>query len=208
MLFLVFIYIRKQKHKQEKRAEVYKTETRIAKKIHDEVANNVVNIMNKVQYTEEAKEDLLDDLEKVYLLTRDISHQNKGIETGEKYVESLKNLLTNFNSNTTTIILKNVNGIELEKLSEIKQIEIYRVLQELMVNMQKHSKATLVALSFEKKKNSFSIQYSDNGVGVVLNTLEIKNSLSNVETRIKSINGMITFTTALNKGFKVFMTFK
>ena len=45
--------------------EVYKTEERIAKKIHDEVANNMVNIMNKVQYTENPKEALLDDLEKV-----------------------------------------------------------------------------------------------------------------------------------------------
>ena len=81
---------------------MYQTETRIAKKIHDEVTNNVVNIMKKVQYTEEAKQDLLDDLEKVYLLTRNISHQNNTIETGEKYVESLKSLLTNFNSKTTT----------------------------------------------------------------------------------------------------------
>ncbi|MFB9273023.1 tetratricopeptide repeat protein, partial [Lutibacter litoralis] len=71
---LGFLYYRKQKHRQEKRAEVYKTETRIAKKLHDEVANNMVNIMNKVQYTEDPKEQLLDDLEKVYLLTRDISH--------------------------------------------------------------------------------------------------------------------------------------
>jgi len=82
---LFFIYYRKQKHSLEKRAEVYHTEKRIAKKIHDEVANNMVNIMNKVQYTENPKEALLDDLEKVYLLTRDISHQNNSIETGAHF---------------------------------------------------------------------------------------------------------------------------
>jgi len=205
---LGFGFYRKQKYNLEKREEVYKTETRIAKKIHDEVANNVVNIMNKLQYTAAPKEKLLDDLESVYLLTRNISHQNNAIETGENYVASLNSLLTNFNSNTTTIILKNMNGIGLENLSEIKQIEIYRVLQELMVNMQKHSSAKLVALSFDKKGNNFSINYSDNGVGVDLNSLEIKNGLSNVETRIKSINGMITFTSSLSKGFKAFISFK
>jgi len=82
------------------------------------------------------------------------------------------------------------------------------VLQELMVNMQKHSSAKLVALSFDKKGNNFSINYSDNGVGVDLNSLEIKNGLLNVETRIKSINGSITFTSSLNKGFKAFISFK
>jgi len=81
---LGFGFYRKQKYNLEKREEVYKTETRIAKKIHDEVANNVVNIMNKLQYTAAPKEKLLDDLESVYLLTRNISHQNNAIETGEK----------------------------------------------------------------------------------------------------------------------------
>ena len=208
MLLMVFGYFRIQKHQQEKRAEVYKTETRIAKKIHDEVANNMVNIMNRVQYVDEPKEKLLDDLEKVYLLTRNISHQNKTIETGEKYTASLKSLLTNFNSKTTTILLKNIQNVGLEQLSETKQIEIYRILQELLVNMQKHSEAKLVALTFEKERGHLSINYSDNGVGVDLKSLQLKNGLSNVETRIKSIHGNITFTSSLNKGFKASMSFK
>lgn len=208
LLFLGFMYYRKQQYKQQKRAEVYETETRIAKKIHDEVANNVVNIMNRVQYIDEPKENLLDDLEKVYLLTRNISHQNKAIETGDYYTASLKSMLTNFNSTTTTIILKNIQNVGLENLSETKQIEIYRVLQELLVNMQKHSNAKLVALSFEKKLGKLSIHYSDNGVGVDLNALKIKNGLVNMETRINSINGSITFTSNLNKGFKAIISFK
>ncbi len=205
---LVFLYYRKQKYLQEKRTEVYKTETRIAKKIHDEVANNLVNIMNKVQYTEEPKELLLDDLEKVYLLTRDISHQNNTVETGEEFENSLKNLLTSFNTNTTIVILKDIHKVALNLLNEDKQIEIYRVLQELMVNMQKHSKATLVAIAFKKNMNEYIINYSDNGKGVDLTGLKLRNGLKNVETRIKSIQGIINFESSLNKGFKVFISFK
>ncbi|WP_298369421.1 tetratricopeptide repeat-containing sensor histidine kinase [uncultured Lutibacter sp.] len=206
--FTGFGFYRKQKHKLEKREEVYKTETKIAKKIHDEVANNVVNIMNKIQYTNEPKEILLDDLQKVYLLTRDISHQNNIIETGKGFVNSLKNLLTNFNTNSTKIILKNINKVGLESLSETFQIEVYRVLQELMINMQKHSKAKFVALSFEKEKNTINIKYSDNGVGVDLNNLKNKNGLINVETRINSIGGFVTFESSYNNGFKASIKFK
>lgn len=203
-----FGYYRRKKYKQEKRAEVYKTETRIAKKIHDEVANNVVNIMNKVQYTNETKENLLDDLEKVYMLTRNISHQNSTIETGDRFESSLKTLLTSFNTGTRTVILKDIHKVELKLLASDKQIEIYRILQELMVNMQKHSKANLVALSFKYINYQYSINYSDNGVGLAINKISLKNGLKNVETRIKSINGVITFETSVNNGFKVFISFK
>jgi hypothetical protein len=164
--------------------------------------------MNKVQYTEEPKELLLDDLEKVYLLTRDISHQNNTIETGGKFVDSLKALLTTFNTNTTTIILKNISDVKLELLSKDKQIEIYRILQELMVNMQKHSNATLVVISFKNSGSQYFINYSDNGKGVNETGVKIKSGLKNVETRIKSINGSINFETSLNKGFKAFISFK
>ncbi|SNR37098.1 hypothetical protein SAMN04488111_0960 [Lutibacter flavus] len=206
--FVGFGYYRRQKHQQEKKEEVYKTETRIAKKIHDEVANNVVNIMNKVQYTSEPKEVLLDDLEKVYLLTRNISHQNSTIETGARFEDSLKALLASFNTTTTTVIIKDIYSVDLKSLAKEKQIELYRVLQELMVNMQKHSKAKLVAISFKKERNNYVINYSDNGIGVVLKELKLKNGLINVESRIKSINGLITFDTSLNNGFKAFISFK
>ncbi|MHB1106671.1 MAG: tetratricopeptide repeat-containing sensor histidine kinase [Lutibacter sp.] len=208
LVLLIFMYNRKQKHKLEKRAEVYKTEKRIAKKIHDEVANNVVNIMNKVQYTENPKNELLDDLEKVYLLTRNISHENNAIETGEKFEYFLKTMLTSFNTTKTTIILKDIHKVALAEIAKEKQIELYRILQELMVNMRKHSEASLVAITFQNIKNNYSINYSDNGIGLNLEELTFQNGLNNVETRIKSLNGTVTFETALNNGFKAFISFK
>ncbi|MDO9136671.1 MAG: ATP-binding protein, partial [Lutibacter sp.] len=84
----------------------------------------------------------------------------------------------------------------------------YRILQELMVNMRKHSEASLVAITFQNIKNQFTINYSDNGIGLNLAALTFKNGLANVETRIKSINGTVTFDTALNNGFKAFISFK
>ena len=205
---LVFGYYKKQKHQQEKRTEVYKTETRIAKKIHDEVANNVVNIMNKVQYTEEPKEQLLNDLEKVYLLTRNISHENNTVQTGEKFEYFLKTMLTSFNSDKTTIIVKDIHKVEMALILKDKQIEVYRILQELMVNMSKHSKASLVAVTFKNDKNHLLINYSDNGIGLNMESFTFKNGLNNVETRIKFINGNITFETTLNNGFKAFIDLK
>jgi len=203
-----FGYYRRKKLEQEKRAEVYKTETRIAKKIHDEVANDVVNIMNKIQYTEQEPDRILDDLEKVYMLTRDISHENNEIATGENFEFQLKSMLANFNSTGIKIIIKDIHKVEFSLTTKEKQIEIYRILQELMVNMHKHSKATLVVISFKMDKKMCVINYSDNGIGIDTETLILKNGLQNVENRIKAINGTITFESSLQKGFKAFLSFK
>jgi len=77
-----------------------------------------------------------------------------------------------------------------------------------MVNMQKHSEASLVAISFKNTKNQYLINYSDNGVGVKLETISLKSGIKNVETRIESLNGTINFESYLNNGFKVFISFK
>lgn len=205
---LIFGYYRKQKHKQEKLQEVYKTETRIAKKIHDEVANDVYNIMNKIQYTTDDATKILDDLDKVYLQTRNISHENNTIETGINFEKFLKNMLSGFNNEHCKIFIKNLQEAKLHLIEKHKQITIYRVLQELMVNMKKHSEANLAVISFSDDKNYCAIKYSDNGIGINEEELTLRNGLKNVENRIKAIDGTVTFETALNKGFKVSIFFK
>jgi len=205
---LIFGYYRKQKHKQEKLQEVYKTEIRIAKKIHDEVANDVYNIMNKIQYTNENTTQILDDLDKVYLQTRNISHENNTIETGTNFEKFLKNMLSGFNNEHCKIFIKNLQEAKLHLIEKHKQITIYRVLQELIVNMRKHSEATIVVISFSDNKNYCTIKYSDNGIGTSEEALTLRNGLINVENRIKAIDGTVTFETTLNKGFKVSIFFK
>lgn len=206
LLFLGFYY--KKKHKLEKREEVYKTETRIAKKIHDEVANDVVNIMNKIQYTDGPNDKVLDDLERVYMLTRNISRENNEVETGVNFENNLKSMLASFNSNETRVLIKNIHKVELAAMSSEIQIEVFRILQEFLVNMQKHSQATLAVVSFENKKKTYFINYSDNGVGVDLSKINHFGGLHNVETRIDAINGTINFESYINKGFKASLSFK
>ncbi len=84
-------------------------------------------------------------------------------------------------------------------MSIIKRETIYKVLQELLINMTKHSQATLAVIAFIDSSNETVITYTDNGVGCTL----IKNTgLQNVENRIKAIDGTVIFEPVINKGFK------
>ncbi|MGL4584595.1 MAG: sensor histidine kinase, partial [Flavobacterium sp.] len=87
-------------------------------------------------------------------------------------------------------------------LDENQKITIYRVIQELLVNMAKHSMATIVVFKFSEDKKNIKIFYSDNGVGIIHKELKAINGLSNVENRITNIGGTFIFDSANQLGVK------
>ena len=92
-------------------------------------------------------------------------------------------------------------------VATFKKITVYRVLQELLVNMKKHSSSSVVILSFKENDNQLEINYTDNGFGVTEEQLLSKNGLKNVENRIIAIKGNSTFDTTFESGFKVNIRF-
>ena len=199
ILALGLLYFFRAKHKKEKLKEVYTTETRISKKVHDEVANDVYQIMTKLQSNDNINEDVLDDLEQIYLKTRDISKENSTIHVNQDFEILLTDLLANYSSNQVNVITKDIVKVDWKKVSDVKKTALYRVLQELMTNMKKHSQANIVVVVFSQKNKKVTINYNDNGIGT---TLKKHNGLQNVENRIQSVGGTITFTSTINKGFK------
>ena len=84
---------------------------------------------------------------------------------------------------------------------------VYRSIQELLVNMKKHSDASLVAITFKELDNFIIINYTDNGKGADKNKMVLKNGLHNIENRIYSIKGGIEIHSNLGEGFKVQIKF-
>ncbi|HQE33636.1 MAG TPA: ATP-binding protein [Flavobacterium alvei] len=208
ILSTIFLYyFLKAINKKEKIQTSYETETRIAKKLHDELANDVFQTIAFAETQDLAsaqnKETLLNNLDTIYTRTRNISKENSAIETGENFVPNLKEMMARFNTSEINILINGLDDFDWTLLENTKKITIYRVLQELLVNMKKHSKCSLVAISLKKEENFLHINYSDNGLGASLNEINFKNGLQNVENRILAQNGTITFDTKSNKGFKV-----
>jgi len=207
LVILIFILIRyyKNKNKAIEFKTSYNTETRIAKKIHDELANDVFHVIafaeSQPLSTESTKENLLQKLDDIYGRVRGISRENNKIETGTDFIKSLKDMLSTYNTSERNIMVTNLESIHWESIDEIKKITISRVLQELMVNMKKHSEANLVVIKFESDPKSIVINYTDNGKGCEKN-LMIKNGLQNMETRIQAVKGTIDFDTEPGKGFR------
>ena len=193
------------KTKRERIQASYSTETRISKKLHDELANDVFYAMTFADTQDlqnpAKKETLLNNLDLIYTRTRNISKENSPIDTGENYEYLLKQMLNSYKTSTTEVIIKNGQPIDWSVTTIEKKIAIQRILQEFMVNMKKYSQASFVVIGFDLVQNTIKINYSDNGVGFA-EELILKNGLQNVENRIHAVNGIVTFETEPNKGFK------
>ncbi len=202
-VFILVIILILSRIKHIKQGEVFKTESRISKKVHDEVANEVYQVMVKMQVSKDTGEEVLDDLEHIYNKSRDISKEFQVLDTTISFDETITDLLSSYQSDTVKIIRRDATSMDWSKVSSLKKNSIYRVLQELMTNMKKHSGASLVAVTLSQNKKKVVIHYSDNGVGT---RLKKQNGLQNAENRIFTLKGSITFETQPNKGFKATIT--
>ncbi|RBN50183.1 tetratricopeptide repeat-containing sensor histidine kinase [Flavobacterium psychrolimnae] len=216
VLLLVFLSVfiinfLKTKSKREKIRISYNTETRISKKLHDELANDLYQIMTFAETqdlsTENNKEILLNDLDSIYSRTRNISRENSSIDIGPNFVPNLKEMMSNYSNDAVNILVNGLDVVQNTALETNKKITIYRTLQELLVNMKKHSQCSLVVITFKNIDKKIQIEYTDNGIGVSKEEINLKNGLLNVETRVKAVDGTLTFDNALQKGFKVNITF-
>ena len=211
IILILSYFIFRYRYKKGKQQEMYRTEQRIAKKVHDELANDIFNVMafaeSKELNKEADKEYLLKNLDRLYGKSRDISRDNAPIETGATFPDTLHALLSNFGTDKVNVLIKGLRTIAWKQLDEYKKIACYRVLQELMTNMKKHSQATLVLLEFRQEQDTIRISYTDNGVGLVKDASIRLSGLRNAENRIVANKGNFTFETRVNKGFHCTFSF-
>lgn len=207
-IFLFFYY--KQRNRIEKAHERHRTEQTLSKKVHDEVGNDLFYLMTQIQsspheFLEQNGLKLLDGLNDIYGKARDISKHYTAVHTGPNYNDELLSLLNSFGSDHIKLIINKTEAHFWEAIDANKKEALYRVLQELLTNMKKHSDANFVAITFSKDSQNVHVKYVDNGIGVDLNSLTHKNGLHNVESRMAALKGSITFESAPNQGFKAFI---
>ena len=195
----LLLYSTNQRNKRKRLKEVYLTESRMSKRIHDELANEVYNLMSKFEAKGDA--ETVHTLDLIYRKTRDISREISQIDTGENFDKALISNLSS-NAGDAKLILRGENAVDWGKVSEEKKIVIYRVLQELLVNMKKHSDASFVAIAFNLTGNHLYINYSDNGKGMVQEETRYGNGFMNIQYRLNKVNGEISYDTEPGKGFK------
>ncbi|MBB2151357.1 tetratricopeptide repeat protein [Pedobacter sp. LMG 31462] len=206
--FIAFLWYKKRKQKIESAAQnaIQASRLKTSKKVHDVVANGLYRVMTEIENRDDIdKEHILDKIEDLYEKSRDISYDKPAI-TDQNFHQKISALLMSFATESTKVLIAGNTPELWDKVNTTVRYEVEHILQELMVNMGKHSQASSVVVKFEKKEDRINIYYTDNGIGISEGT-SLKNGLTNTGNRIDAIRGEITFDSKLEKGLKIQLSF-
>lgn len=97
---------------------------------------------------------------------------------------------------------KNVKEIE---LTDERKTTLFRLMQELFINIIRHSKATEVELDIKKDGTDLFIYLHDNGIGISKSTLNSPKSfgLMAIKERIRALKGTINYLLNEGEGTKI-----
>ncbi len=95
------------------------------------------------------------------------------------------------------------------KLDKELSLSLFRISQELLTNVIKHSNATAVKYCLEKNSNNLIMSVSDDGIGIDKKKLEHKNSfgLIGIRERVRLYNGELVIESEKGKGTTVQLQF-
>ena len=175
-----------------------KEKVRIGRELHDGIAQEVVAIKLAMQQ-QKADPKLIDELTRISLDIRNISH--------ELMPQTLKEFGLKFAFEDICQKILGPSGIlyELnthipdERLPHKIEITLYRVFQELVHNIIKHSQATEVLIQLRKMNNHILLVVEDNGKGLSKEKSD-GIGINNLKSRVQLLDGNLQYESEENEG--------
>lgn len=194
---------------------------RIAREIHDGPAQSLANIVLRTEIAERmlvnedyalVKTELMDlkgqvrsgleEMRKIIFNLRPMALDDLGL------IPTLRKLVQDFEDKSKIHTIFEVSGKEL-RLSSSMEAAVYRLLQEALSNVLKHSEATRVWISVTFQQNQLQIVMKDNGKGFnasPTNSAEENNmryGLIGMYERVELIEGTINIQSGVGKGTEI-----
>lgn len=121
-------------------------------------------------------------------------------------IDSIQELTANINSSKQLKVNFQYFGME-ERLTSDFEIMLYRIVQELLNNIIKHSDATEAIIQFVKEGSRLNITVEDNGKGFSSKKDTKGIGLSTVKERVQYLNGVLSIDSETYVGTTVMMEF-
>lgn len=184
---------------------------RIAKDLHDGVGGALAGIKLKMLRLEETLDKkkelhgLIQNVENVYDEIRTISHNLTPPTLKQSvFTDAVKLLVEDLeNSSHLKIKLDLISKEKINLLHENIQVEIYRILQELLKNVLLHAKASEVVVDVIKSENELTLLVEDNGKGYTFNSKSVGIGLQNIKSRVERLSGTLSVDSMIGRGTAV-----
>src|SRR5690606_6114675 len=175
----------------------------IASELHDNIGQDLLLIKNSLKLQADKTASLVDKtIEDVRAISRNLHPAEL-----EKFgvTKAITNLVTTVNELTEIYFTEEIDNID-NSFSAEKGIQLYRIIQECINNILKHSKATAAKISIINNPDTVLITIQDNGEGLKseIDFYKPKSIGSKLLTeRVKYLKGKIVFDTQVQKGTKI-----
>lgn len=187
---------------------------RIAKDLHDGIVQSLTGLSLRFQkgfsmikdVSEEQKsryEESKTILDESIAELRNISHQMMPRVLSEMgLVPALEDMLGKSLGNTDIKYEFEHHKVEGERFAENIEVSLYRICQELVNNIIKHSEAKVVSVQLLKTKTHLVLVVEDNGKGFEFDAANNQNGigLMNITSRAKAINGEVNYQPSPEQG--------
>ncbi len=193
----------------------------VARELHDEIGQNITAIQIQAMLAERTSQEPNTQIiaEAINTLSMRIHRATKQLLTqlrpqilDELGLENaLRQLANEMKFAERNIDFKINIGIAADKLDDITSVTLYRIVQELLNNVTKHSQATEVQLSLVPGA-TFTLELRDNGCGLPENWRTKGQGLKGIEERASALGGQLIIesnnagnksTANTNKGTRV-----
>jgi signal transduction histidine kinase len=168
---------------------------RVAKDLHDRLGSTLIGVKMQLEMVTSSNETKLNKarnfLDQAIGETREIAHN---MISGVLLTLGLKSALVELKENVENFSALNIYlkldnfSIRLEKSVEI---ELYRIIQELMNNTLKHANANTVNLTIEEAGDYLEVIFRDDGKGFNVDEIDYGLGLNNIERRLAALNGHV-----------------
>lgn len=172
---------------------------RLSNTLHDNFGSRLTAILLFVdqQAISKVKEELLALAKDI----RDLSHRimPRSLREGALTAALEKHIQTQNEANKTLYIEFYQYDFP-EKINHTWIYDIYLISQEIINNVIKHSKATILTIEFFGYDEEYIFQFTDNGSGFNKESVIKGSGLENIELRIKKHNGKVEINSFENEG--------
>lgn len=129
--------------------------------------------------------------------------ENKGL------LQAVRSFCIKMGHNNDTELIFQHYGIE-KKFNTIFELNIYRIIQELVYNILKHAKAKHAVIQMEYQENGLSVTIEDDGIGMPEDITGHSRGigLTNIYDRVKNASGIIDIHSTPESGTSIYLEFE
>lgn len=187
---------------------------RIAKDLHDGIVQSLTGLSLRLQRGFSGMKDVSDEEKNSYNESkamlddsiaelRNISHQMMPRALSDMgLIPALEDMLDKSLGNTDINYEFEHHKMDGERFAENVEVSLYRICQELVNNIIKHSDAKAVSVQLLKTKSHLVMVVEDNGKGFTFGSEKNRNGigLMNITSRAKAMNGEVNYQPSPEQG--------